>query len=1276
MTKVQASPTVKVDEARQWCITARKLLNLGILDRKKLDLKDRATAISKNLASLRGKLGDKAFTALESEFLAIAKRIDTEAKAGNRSQVEVEAERLNVLNKQLQVELAKLGKNPQKAQKKAEGELEAAQNQLNAKLLVQRAEYNRLLLDSETKLNNLRPIKYAVTTIVEARITAAKNKVTTIGKEDWAAGIDLLGTVSGLVDEAKKTAENWQADDLRHAAAQKHYESKQLKIAETLEELEGVPGVETYITQLKLAKNAGAEAIKKPEQNPIETLLYQDGYDAIVGIIPKTGKFLKEALEAAAKAQKLIAKDPEILAAEEQTRAALAKLRTPDEELIGEGEEQTHSAAIARGILLCGEPGKKEFGIKLLNKIKADLENLHRERLGQRTDCSTKVQQAAEHIKALLYAPTEEERLALQEPLGEFQIARTLFSALEFQAASDMLVPLLKTLKSKVDSSDHTPDKLQSEWETLAAPPKGLLPLARKNVQQISTLLEQNKLPGAANLDATFLAKSYTAQLDKIESMAVTDKNYGKAVTSLEGISVDIANQLARQRELAKFVTERNTLVGQVQLEITKAETALKTLETELGKKGPTGNTYAIALAELEGAKKIWNERLSLAMSAAELKADEAKTVFKDQATKLQKLATTPVELDKAIVAGRKDTARKAFDTLAGEVQVALNQLRDLSATTFAVHDKTWDTINKSSAKGSLSGPGSPTEKMTALKNTVLQAITSSKETLAGEQRTAQAKYQEVARQIEALKKSAKKSLKSKHYAFFSPFFEALDQDLKDLTGMLESSSVKTVQTSIVELTALAKRVVRLQNEVNTKPEGDRREAAQTLLGKNDEGLSDDESDMGLGFLFSEAAKVTPNFRLVMEAISAISSDLKDKNLGQCMPVQKAMLDEDFKNLQKTVNQQEPVEAFADLRAFSQRLTDAIARAALAAERRQQFWKVELPAVETKFKTLSGFTPDSLRGKLEKFRKEPKAYFSELENRIKGVKGLISEPQKEQKALDDLAKILTDIQAVMDADENMLPEQLVAKEKEAQAREFQQEKEATQWKALVRDFKRMDLERAETAVNEAEGGDKSQIKDLKRMLKQAEDIFGDTGNFIGAVELLNNAKQYAARVRNHPQGLKAASRDELPKVLAHWKTAVAQFNSSVDAVIKNIHDADDDAGVSVLMGEEEDEGVQAAKRLAEAIAKSVDLLSGLKKLFNANVMDGPIAVLTSKRAAVKEKRAARELALKYVRSYGDLLRNDPVLLKLLQKDRPFGSVDFYGLNAALRDLDLNVQRSV
>ena len=87
------------------------------------------------------------------------------------------------------------------------------------------------------------------------------------------------------------------------------------------------------------------------------------------------------------------------------------------------------------------------------------------------------------------------------------------------------------------------------------------------------------------------------------------------------------------------------------------------------------------------------------------------------------------------------------------------------------------------------------------------------------------------------------------------------------------------------------------------------------------------------------------------------------------------------------------------------------------------------------------------------------------------------------------------------------------------------------------------------------------------------------------------------------------------------------------------------------------------------------MLEGLKGLFNADIMNAPIAVLASDQKA-PAKRAAREQAMQHINAYKDLLRTDPVLLKLMQKDRPFGAVDFYGLNAALRDLDLNIQRAV
>ena len=63
------------------------------------------------------------------------------------------------------------------------------------------------------------------------------------------------------------------------------------------------------------------------------------------------------------------------------------------------------------------------------------------------------------------------------------------------------------------------------------------------------------------------------------------------------------------------------------------------------------------------------------------------------------------------------------------------------------------------------------------------------------------------------------------------------------------------------------------------------------------------------------------------------------------------------------------------------------------------------------------------------------------------------------------------------------------------------------------------------------------------------------------------------------------------------------------------------------------------------------------------------------KAGTRECRAAREQALRYVNEYANRLRNDPVLLKLLKPPQPFGNADLFALNAALRDLDLNIQRA-
>ncbi|MGS0754803.1 hypothetical protein ACVBEH_08860 [Roseateles sp. GG27B] len=305
MTDSATTPPTS-DTAVQWCIQARKILKLGLLQRNTLDLKTRATAVKEHLGSLRGKFGDVLANELEAKFIALAKSIDSAAQGQNLAQVEIEAERLNVLNKEILLKLAEKEKDSGKAKIKAQSELDKATKSLIDKQAGVEAKYQKLLLESQDKLNLLKAMKYAAPSLMEARISAAKQKVAIVGAEDWASGLDLLNSVGSLYETGKTEADGWQAKDLLHAKQQPHYESKQVKLQEVLDELGSLPGADTYRELIKRAQREGALAIRRPEGNPLEISLFDDGYKAIAALVPSTSDLLNKALQAAAKAQKLI----------------------------------------------------------------------------------------------------------------------------------------------------------------------------------------------------------------------------------------------------------------------------------------------------------------------------------------------------------------------------------------------------------------------------------------------------------------------------------------------------------------------------------------------------------------------------------------------------------------------------------------------------------------------------------------------------------------------------------------------------------------------------------------------------------------------------------------------------------------------------------------------------------------------------------------------------------------------------------------------------------
>ncbi|MDY0746002.1 hypothetical protein SNE35_15885 [Paucibacter sp. R3-3] len=1267
-------PDPTLSEAAKWCEEARKKLKLkgGAYKPTKgeANIKKEGAALQKNLKALQG-LDSDAAASFEQLFIGLASQLNKAAEAGDSAGVAIAAEDLALLNLRVQVDLAKSAKKPDR------GAVTKAENALAEKMKQFEQRYLQALPLCEQKLRDLRAVPYAVVTAVETNINEAK--AAGPGRKDWAAAVGLLNTVNALFESAKKTAEDWKKVELKHAAQEQHYKSKTTKLGEVLVELTMVPSAQAACATIRKAQNAGVLALEPPSGCPLTIKFYDDGYKAIVAIIPKTKVFHKEALEAASKTDKAMAKDSDISKAVEATRKAMVALRTPPALLLTMSAAEPHELEISKAELLSIQSGKKEFGIKRLNELTGQLTGLKNTLEPLRTSCLKKTQDAENAMGALLSAAsTSDERDALARLQKRLDDAGVAVAALEFQEADNALTQLVSELNTLLSNSTTTPDAMKAKWDAIAKP-GGRLDNARRRIGELQKLLQESPIPGAKGLGDGSYADILDRELTKIENMAKLDKAWARAVTRFNEISKEIVNHRNRQKDVGKFITERDKLAAPVALQIKAAEAALQKLRDALAKVPNSGNTLALAADELAQAQQLWEDRATRAGNATELAADQALATFKRLTDKFNGFTASPEALNQAVADGRDDAAMKEFEQLAGPVEEALVALRQRDGTAAALHAKTLAGLRgELKAKTDLHGQDNPREKLKRLSLLVTEAVKTAQDQLNAATLAAKTEYDKVNQQLVALRKLGAKSLGRGNRDLFTPFFDKLEQELKDLLGMVNSPSINTAKAALSELQAMSARATKLQQEVEAQGKQGASGIAQGLLDE-----PTDDEDLGLSQLFSDEPveeRATPNFRLVLEAVRLITKSLEDANLATCLPAQKLQLDTDFTTLQESIYEDDPTTSFEALRELHRRVTETIGRAATAMELREQF-KLNLVTVQQHFQTLGGYKVDTWAGKLHKLRSEPTAYLGELDQRIVAAKSLTKTPQKEQRALDDLAKIDQEMLAVIstdtDTDEQRQEKQekRVEQEKAAQARAHQKELEKVKWKALVTDFENMDLDRATKAVDGADGGDDTQITDLKKMLKQAKGIFDDSGNFVGAVELLNSAKQYAARVIAHPMGLKAAARDELPKVRQHWHDAVLAFNNSVDAVTSAISSADDDIDMSGLFGGDDEEDEAAKKRVAEAVKKSVSMLEGLKGLFNANIMNAPIAVLTSDQKA-PIKRAAREQAMQHVNAYKDLLRTDPVLLKLMQKDRPFGTVDFYGLNAALRDLDLNIQRAV
>lgn len=1238
-------PATKSQAALDWCVEARKKLKLTtVLRRDPAQVVDRANTVKSQLDTLIAKL-EKAgadtgpYRSLEQEFYVIAERVKNLGQTEATTQLQMEAQRLGELAARIAVASADDGK----AKTKAEGALAKAKMGLEARQVEFKAQQEDLMLRSQSELRQLQAIKFADKSALTRQIKDASDLIA-LDPPDHAGAVDLLSRCTSMLEAERTAAETRQKEELKNVGQKAHYETKVRKIQEVLTELRGKPGTERFVIDLEGALKLGASALALPKGSPLETQRYADGYDAITALVPSTKEVRNKALKASAKTVRFDDKDTELVKARDDARAALLALTEPDRLADNDGVSD-HELTLIDAMARCGSSDTRAQGLSDLRDLTAALKTERGLLHAAFTTCTEGLKKAEQARTSLLYAATESERQALQEPFATLRLARTLTAALDFDSANSLLEKLLVSLEKFEADSDHTPDKLQKRWE-------GQADVLEKTRSDLIALKARKDIG---------TRKAYIERLVENLDKAVEDagKNWGQAIATLDAIEKTVASEIERLDECAAFakVDGGKKLIQQVADARNAAQVAFEALRTRLGKEPDSIGTVEGLRATLTEQSREWAERAASATNTATLDAAAAIEAFEALRKTFETATASPAQVQRTLADGRRKVVLKDWETRVTEVQSLLDALRLRNAeAAFPLAERFAGVRKEALEAADFSAPDGCLDKLSDLK-TELTTLGAAQDTaLADAQRAAALKYKDAATGIQGLRAEAKKSLKQRHRDRFEPFFKGLEEELTDLRAMVTSTSLKSAQGASAEIQKLLGRIDRLKQEVVSRPEaeGDRSEVAETLLGQDDP-----DEGFGIASLFEET--VQPNFRLVMDAVALIQSAMKSDELGECLPVHQFRMKEEFKQLRDETGEMEPSEAFAALKAFHVRVMKAIAQAKDAKVKRDNF-AISFREVQSQYVKLGGLDITSLRGRLPKvLRKSPTAYLDALDQRLRAAQTMNTEPQKEDRALSTLMTIRGDIMKVLDNGDS-----LVAQEKQAQAAEFQLEKESVRWDTLVKDFENFDLHRAREALKQP-GSDASQAADLDRMLSQARKTFKDTGNFIAAVALLDNAKQYAARVRAHPQGLKAAARDELPKVRNHWKAAVQAFNDSVVKLVATIGTTIAAAGPPA----EPDK----ARELDEAVKKSTALLTGLKTLFNADAMDGPIAVMTSK-ASVADRRAAREMAMREINRYKAVLRNDPVLVKLVQREQPFGTVDFYGINAALRDLDLNVQRAV
>ena len=180
-------------------------------------------------------------------------------------------------------------------------------------------------------------------------------------------------------------------------------------------------------------------------------------------------------------------------------------------------------------------------------------------------------------------------------------------------------------------------------------------------------------------------------------------------------------------------------------------------------------------------------------------------------------------------------------------------------------------------------------------------------------------------------------------------------------------------------------------------------------------------------------------------------------------------------------------------------------------------------------------------------------------------------------------------------------------------------------------------------------------KDIETLAKNAKKAFDANHDLNAAMIQLGAANQRAEQLHKYPEGQSVATRNNLPKVVAKWKTASGNFAQNLTAL-------------ETALGTINDEPKYAAAK-----AESLKMVAAVKPLLNPTAFDMAVGKMTMKGAEPTAMTAGREEGLRIVRRYNAYIDKDFRFMEL--SGNPFVpgvKTDIVALHLALADLENNL----